>query len=243
MEEYQLKTDDNHIIAVNMYSTGNRDSVLIIAPGWYMTKDARAFKDISEECFKFIDVITMDFRGHGKSSGFFTFTAKEVKDMSSVVKFAKERYSKVYLMGFSLGAATSVLYTSKYKDVDGVIAVSPPADFDKIEHKSYRKEAWMPTLKKFEIKRHFSIRPGNLFRKKVKPISVVDKISPIPILFIAGKNDPTVFPWHTESLYEKSGEPKYIKIFEDGKHAEDIFLEHKEGFMSLIKENMFKNLE
>lgn len=243
MEEYQLKTDDDHIIAVNMYSNGNRDSVLIIAPGWYMTKDAWVFKDISEEFFKFIDVVTMDFRGHGKSSGFFTFTAKEVKDMTAVVKFAKERYSKVYLMGFSLGAATSILYTSKYKDVDGVIAVSPPADFDKIEHKSHRKEAWLTTLKKFEIKRHFSIRPGNLFRKKIKPISVVDKISPIPILFIAGEKDPTVFPWHTEVLYEKSGKPKQIKVFKDGKHAEDIFLEQKEGFMSLIKENMFKDME
>lgn len=165
MEEYKLKTVDNHTIAVNMYSIGNRDSVLIIAPGWYMTKDAWVFKDISEEFFKFIDVIIMDFRGHGRSSGFFTFTANEVKDLTTVVKFAKERYSKVYLMGFSLGAATSILYTSKYKDVNGVIAVSPPADFDKIEHKSYRKEAWMTTLKKFEIKRHFSIRPGNLFRK------------------------------------------------------------------------------
>lgn len=72
---------------------------------------------------------------------------------------------------------------------------------------------------------------------------MVDKISPIPILFIAGEKDPTVFPWHTETLYKKAGEPKQIKVFDDGKHAEDIFLEQKEGFMSLIKENMFKEIE
>ena len=65
MEEILLKTKDNTKIAVNHYSQGF-ESVLIVVPGWYMTKDSKAFSDISESFAEKLDVLTMDCRGHGK---------------------------------------------------------------------------------------------------------------------------------------------------------------------------------
>ena len=78
MEEIFLTTDDNVKIALNQYKN-NYDEVVIVAHGWFMTKDSKAFRHISEEFYKYFDVITLDFRGHGKSSGFYTFTSKEIK--------------------------------------------------------------------------------------------------------------------------------------------------------------------
>lgn len=195
-----------------------------------MTKDSKSFSDLAESLSSWHDVVVMDFRGHGKSGGFYTFTEKEVNDLKAVVNFAKERYEKVYLMGFSLGGALVVLHGALVGNVDKIIAVSAPSDFDKIENKMWHPNAWIPTFRKFEPKRWVSVRPSPKIGKKIKPVDVVDKIN-VPTLFIAGEKDVTVYPWHTESLYEKAiCEKKYI-LFEDCIHAEDIFIKEPEKFI------------
>ena len=74
MKEFFLKTKDGIKLALNHYDTGHKE-VLIIVHGWFMTKDSRAFSDMSQNFSKEFDVIAFDCRGHGKSSGFYTFTS------------------------------------------------------------------------------------------------------------------------------------------------------------------------
>ncbi|MDD3437746.1 MAG: alpha/beta hydrolase [Candidatus Gastranaerophilales bacterium] len=231
MQENFLTTSDNIKIAVNCYNSGHKD-VLIIAHGWFMTKDSGVFQDLSERFAQNFDVITLDFRGHGDSSGAYTFSAKETKDLAAVVNYAKKHYEKVYIIGFSLGAATTLIYTAKENNVDKIIVVSPPSSFEKIENHMWRKEAWLPTLKKFEFKRYLSVRPDLKMYKKTAPIDVVNKIT-VPTMFIAGDHDPTVYPWHTENLYEKAVCQKKLKLFKDGTHAEDLYLEDKDYFVQI----------
>ncbi len=167
-------------------------------------KRFKSFLKISEFFAKYYDVISFDFRGHGKSGGTYTFTSKEIMDTDAVVRFArKNKYNKIYLLGFSLGAAIAAIYASKSISIDKVILVSAPTDFSKIENQMWKKEAWAETFKKFELDRFASIRPYPILLKKIKPIDVVDKIK-IPTLFISGKKDPTVHFWHTRELYEKA---------------------------------------
>ena len=132
IEQLYLKTQDGIKIAINHHKTGH-DEVLIIAHGWFMTKDSSYFVDMANVFSKNFDVISMDFRGHGKSSGVYTFTSKEPQDMKTVVDYAKEHYKKIYLMGFSLGGALVLIHSALEKDVDKVIAVSAPHSFLKIE--------------------------------------------------------------------------------------------------------------
>ncbi|MEW5819764.1 MAG: alpha/beta fold hydrolase [Cyanobacteriota bacterium] len=238
MESIFLNSDDGIRVAINHYNSESKDSVIIICPGWYMCKDANAFKSLAEDLFKYIDIISMDFRGHGKSSGFFTFSAKEYFDLKAVYDYAIKHYKKIILMGFSLGGATSIIYASKYKTVQGLVLVSAPADFSKIENRMYKVEAFWPTIKKFELWRSLSIRPGNILKSKIKPIDVINEIPRIPKLFIAGSKDPTVFPWHAQELFNKAVEPKSLEIFKGGFHAEDLYLDNKDKFLTLIKEKM-----
>ena len=232
MKQIKLKTDDNVKIAVNAYQSGNSEAVILL-PGWCMTKDSKAFVEISKMFAQKYDVLTLDFRGHGKSGGFFTFTAKELYDVDAVVSYAKEfGYNKIYLAGFSLGAALSLIYAAGNKDIDKIIAVSPPSDFDKIENQMWKKSAWGETFKKFEFLRFCSIRASFIQHKKIKPIDIIKAVV-CPTIFIAGDKDPTVHPWHTEALYEKAVCPKRLKIYKDGFHAEDLFLHDKEGFSKL----------
>jgi alpha-beta hydrolase superfamily lysophospholipase len=232
MNQINLKTEDKTNIAVNHYDNGH-DEVVIVAPGWCMTKDSDAFKRISEMFATNYDVMSMDFRGHGKSGGLYTFMAKEILDMASVVEFAKSKeYKKIYLAGFSLGAGVAVIYASKNQDVDKVIAVSVPVDFDKIENQMWKKEAWGETFKKFELDRFASIRPYPIPLEKFKPIEVIKDLK-CPTLFVAGKKDPTVRAWHTAKLYKNAICPKKLYIFDNGFHAEDLFLHYEDEFTDL----------
>lgn len=234
-----LKTKDKIDIAINYYSNGH-DEIVIVAPGWCMTKDSKAFCEISEMFSKNFDVISFDFRGHGKSGGMFTFTARELMDIDAVIRFVrKSKYKRIYLAGFSLGAAMSIIYTSKSRYIDKVIAVSAPTEFDKIENQMWKKEAWGETFKKFELDRFASIRPYPIPLKKINPIDVVGKIK-VPTLFIAGEKDPTVHPWHTKELYEKATCPKEYKEYKNGCHAEDLFLHYREDFSKLCTEWLLK---
>ena len=91
-----LKTKDKIDIAINYYSNGH-DEIVIVAPGWCMTKDSKAFCEISEMFSKNFDVISFDFRGHGKSGGMFTFTARELMDIDAVIRFVrKSKYKRIY---------------------------------------------------------------------------------------------------------------------------------------------------
>lgn len=227
MKVVTLTTKDNIEIAADYYENRN-EGIVIVSPGWCMTKDSDAFKRIAQMFSEQFDVLSFDFRGHGKSGGWFTFTAKELLDLDAVVKFAKAKnYKKIYLAGFSLGAGTSLIYASKNKDINSVIAVSAPADFGKIENQMWKKEAWGETFKKFELNRFLSIRPYPIPLKKIKPIDIIDKIE-CPVLFLAGEKDPTVHSWHTKDLYDKALCKKEFKLFENGCHAEDLYL-HFEG--------------
>ena len=235
MKEIFLQTEDKIDIAVNQYDAG-RDSVVIIAHGWYMCKDSKYFKAMSEDFFKTHDVITMDFRGHGKSSGFYTFTAKEPEDLRTVVNYAKQRYSEIGLIGFSLGAAISIIHTAKHNDIDSLIAVSAPVSFDKIEGHYFKKEAFIPTVQKFELFRSLSVRPGNILLNKLNPVDVIENISDTPVLLISGGKDPTIYPWHSQELYNKVCTKKSLSVFYDDFHAEDLYINSRERFMNECNE-------
>ena len=234
MHNVMLKTKDNIDIAINYYANGY-DEVVIVAPGWCMTKDSNAFIRISEFFAKRYDVMTLDFRGHGKSKGLFTFTAKEDMDLQAVIDFAIEnRYKKIYLAGFSLGAAMAIICAVKNPKIDKVIAVSAPCDFDKIENEMWKIEAWGETFKKFELGRFLSIRPYPIPLKKERPIDIIEKLN-VPTLFIAGEKDPTVHFWHTEKLYQMAHCPKEYKLYKNGCHAEDLFLHFEQDFSNLCQ--------
>lgn len=229
MQEVFLKTLDNIKIAINHYST-NRNSVIIIAPGWFMTKDSKIFKKMAKALFKTFDIISMDFRGTGKSGSFYTFSANEEQDLNCVINYAKTRYEKIFVLGFSLGGALSIISGAKNKNINGIIAVSAPTEFYKIENKMYSPDAWIPTLfQKFEPLRWLTIRAGNPFLRKEKPIDLVQKIT-VPTLFIAGEKDPTVCPWHTQKLFETAKCKKDFILFKRARHAEDLYTDYPEKF-------------
>ena len=68
-----LVTTDRVNVSVDLYQEGTHDAVIIICPGFFQSKDTTTFQHLSRALAKDDDVLPMDFRGHGRSSGLYTF--------------------------------------------------------------------------------------------------------------------------------------------------------------------------
>jgi alpha-beta hydrolase superfamily lysophospholipase len=231
MLEQTVESYDKTKIAFNHFKQQDRDTIIVICHGIGMCKDAKPFLDLSKDFFNNYDVITMDQRGHGNSGGIFSFSAKEHEDIKVVINYAKKIYKHVYLMGFSFGAASSIIQVAREKNVDGLIVVSPPISFEEIENLFLDIGALVPGIQK--IGSHlFKLRLGSIRKKKIRPIDVIEQISPIPLLIIQGEKDPIIFKRHAETLFEKAKEPKRIIMIKGGLHAEELYRQNPKDFMS-----------
>ncbi|MEW6618829.1 MAG: alpha/beta fold hydrolase [bacterium] len=233
-KEIKVKTPDGIKIAFNELNSG-KNKVIIICHGINEYKDSPVFTSISREFEEEYDVINMDLRGHGRSGGKCTLTALEPYDLKAVVDYARKTHEKVGVIGFSLGAGTAILETADYKNIDSLILISSFTGILKGNFRFWEKEAFN------SVKRHFNdcykrAKIGNVFLPKNDPIDVIDKISPIPILFLHGTEDWVFDVSHSQKLYEKAKEPKKLIIFENAAHAEDLYTKFPKEFRNICLE-------
>ncbi len=239
-----VMTEDGKRIAFSHIKRGFSE-VIIIAPGFYNNKDTFLFKRMADAFSKEYDVIVFDFRGHGKSGGVFTWTALEQKDLRAITAYAKENhYAKIGVIGFSLGAAIALIEASCHQNIDSVIAVSSPADIGSINYHFWERDMWKDLMLNFGAKgRGKGIRPGSLSLQKTRPIDIVDKISPVPVLFLHGGKDWLVKASHSQRLFDRAKDPKALTIIKDGGHAERIFDEFRDQFMKICLDRFRETLK
>jgi alpha-beta hydrolase superfamily lysophospholipase len=239
-----VMTEDKKRIALS-HIKGGFSKVVIIAHGFYTNKDTVLFRKITDAFSKEYDAIVFDFRGHGKSSDVFTWTALEQKDLQAVIAYAKENhYTKIGVIGFSLGAAIALIEASSHHNIDSVIAVSSPADLRSINYHFWERDMWRDLMLNFGAKgRGKGIRPGSLSLQKIRPIDIIDKISPTPILFLHGEKDWLIKPGHSQRLFDKANSPKALTIIKGGGHAERIFDLFPEKFMKICLDRFTETLK
>jgi pimeloyl-ACP methyl ester carboxylesterase len=203
------------------------------------------FRRIAQALSKEYDVILFDFRGHGKSSGKFSWTAREQNDLGAVVAFAKENhYEKIGVIGFSFGAAVALIEASNQKNIDSLIAVSSFASLASMDYHFWEKDMWEDLKLNLGIKgRGKGARLGNPFLKKIRPLDIVNKLSPIPVLFVHGEKDWIVKPSHSQRLFEKANDPKALVIVEGGGHAERMFDVFPDQFMKICLDRFRETLK
>ena len=181
-----------------------------------------------------LDVLCMDFRGHGRSSGLYTFSAREGADLGAVLDWARVSYVNIAIIGFSLGAAIAINTVSRrHREVHGLIAVSAPCAFDKIDFKFWTPEAIRSGL--LGLEPGAGCRPGNPALKKERPLDTIKRIRDLPVLFIHGTKDATVGLHHSRRLYAVAAEPKRLEIIEGGGHAEILFRDDPDGFLGIVE--------
>jgi len=231
-----LLTSDHQKIAYRYYN-GGHDKVIIIAHGFYNSKDAVILKKLAETLYDEYDVFMFDFRGHGKSSGLYTWTSKEGRDLEAVLDYIDGKYKKVGMLAFSFGGSVAINTLAHDKLVDSLICVSTASDPHKTDYQLWKldlKGDLAYTLFTLEGLKGKGFRPGPFWLKKEKPIDNVDKIQ-IPILYIHGEKDWVIKPWHSQALYDKTKSKKRLVFIKNGPHAEYLTRDYFEQFISEVK--------
>jgi pimeloyl-ACP methyl ester carboxylesterase len=238
-----VMTEDGKRIAF-VHVKGGFSKVVIIAHGFYTNKDTALFKNMTAAFSKEFDVIAFDFRGHGKSSDVFTWTALEQKDLRAVAAYAKEnKYEKIGVIGFSLGAAITLNEASLHQNIDSVIAVSSPMDLGSINYHFWEKEMWEDLKLNVGPKgQGKGVRSGSLSLQKIRPRDIIDKISPTPILFLHGEKDWLVNLRHSQFLFARAKGPKALTVMKDAGHAERMFDAFPDQFMKICLDRFKETL-
>lgn len=157
----------------------------------------------------FAGVVTVDLRGHGRSGGRTTLGLAEPADVRAAVEWARARYTRVAVLGFSMGAAVALRAAALYGGVDAVAAVSGPAFWYYRGTVVMRRLHWavMSPLGRAAIRLRMRTRVSPVPWPEPPPLSPVEAaeaIPPTPLLIVHGDRDP-FFPLdHPHALDESA---------------------------------------
>jgi uncharacterized protein len=171
-------------------------------------------------------VFTYDARGCGRSGGAVTFGALESEDLIAVVDHLIRRADvdpmRIGVLGFSMGAATAILATARDPRIAAVVADSAWCDV----------RSWLrPSFRSFLVRPRDRFSPPSLklaeLRKRIdldrlKPVEVVGRLSPRPLLLLHGSADTVVLPEDSEQLLAAAAEPKSRILAPGARHGDTI---------------------
>lgn len=229
-------TSDGVNISWLWHNMGHK-RVIVIAHGFYNSKEAVLLKQLGQDLSNEYDVALIDFRGHGKSGDLFYWTSKEYLDLTAVLEELSRSYDTIGVVGFSLGAATTIITASKTDLINSMVLVSPPTKFEKIEYRLWEIDFNLDIKYSLfgEGRIGKGVRPGPWWLAKEQPIDCMAQIKQ-PMYFIHGTKDWLIKPWHTEALYNASqSSKKMMDIIPNGPHAEYLMLTHREIIVEKIR--------
>lgn len=159
------------------------------------------------------NTLVFDYRGFGRSKGSVT-RAGTVKDAMAALDYLRVRgdvdADRIVVWGQSIGGAISVaLAAERRSQIRGLVV---EAGFS-----SYRGI----------VRHHVMHNPLLLalawwfpffISEELKPIDLVDQISPVPVLFIHGTADRVVPHKMSQAMYDKAKQPKELWLIQSADH-------------------------
>ena len=165
-----------------------------------------------------------NFRGTGPSGGNFDmmgWTRDLLGAIDHLQSFPQVDKSRIYLMGFSGGAAASAYVAAHDERVSRVVLCACPSEFRRIVVEK-KADFSIERFRQIGLIRDEDFPPSveewtNNFRQ-VTPVDWIDRISPRPLLMLQGKEDDLIDEEQAWRLFEKAREPKEIAIVEGAGH-------------------------
>lgn len=143
--------------------------------------------------------LRLDLRGCGISEGHRDDINGSVHDVQAGIDHLLERGASprhIFLVGHSLGGAVAIAAGVADPRVAGVVALHPSATYDL-----------------------GALEPPDDHPDVRRPIDSIARLSPRPVLIIAGEQDPVLPCSSAEELYRAALEPKRMLEVKDGTHA------------------------
>jgi alpha/beta superfamily hydrolase len=170
--------------------------------------------------------LIFNFRGTGASGGNFDLLGWS-RDLEAVLDYLPSQPEinpeRLYLMGFSGGAAVSTYVAAHNPKVTALILCACPADLNSLIRQIEKdKGSVIERFRNIGIIRQrdfpLSVREWLEGFKQINPLLWIDQLSPRELFIIHGDQDELVPVSNAWSLYQKAKEPKEIAIIEGGGH-------------------------
>ncbi len=181
------------------------------------------------------NVLMFDLRGNGESDGNRVSAGYyEKRDLLGAIDYMKGRgFERTGVLGFSIGAATTLMAAAECGDIDAVVADSSFADLKDIMEPEFSKRTRFPKFFLRPLLFIVKIMYGVDFTA-VKPIDIVAEITPRPVFFIHGKLDETIPLEHAYRLQQASQNPQnQLWVVPDASHVRS-YVRHPEEYMNKI---------
>jgi len=186
------------------------------------------------------NVLMIDYRGYGKSTGGEPSESKVYEDAEAAWDYlvkrvaaqnaplqrtgaqtvsTTQRTGPIFIYGHSLGGAIAIELATHHPEAAGLIAEST---FTSMKAMGKREYYYLPV--EWLLTEHFDS---------------VHKVAnlKIPVLYIHGKMDSLIPYRMSERLYEKSPEPKFLKLIEGGEHGNSSvmgWVEYRDAFTTFV---------
>jgi pimeloyl-ACP methyl ester carboxylesterase len=171
-----------------------------------------------------IAVLVPDFRGHGRSGGLGTAGDLEVHDVAAAVAWLRERgFSRVAVMGWSMGGSAVLRYAGLGGDVDAVVSVSSPGAWFERGTRSMRIVHWVCETRSgrlaVRVLRRTRLSAEGWPIVPESPAEVAGRIAPTPLLIVHGDAD-HYFPMRHVDLLAAAAPTAALWIERGMGHAE-----------------------
>jgi pimeloyl-ACP methyl ester carboxylesterase len=171
------------------------------------------------------NVLLFDFRGCGDSDpaplsvGFY-----ELGDLRAALAYARTRAPEtpLGLIGYSMGAAISIMVAADDPTVRAVVADSSYAALGDVIAAAYRRRRVPTAFLLAASDRYNGWRYGYRFGA-LRPIDAIARLAPRPLLIIHGAVDDLTDVEHAHRLYAAAHEPKELWIVPGTSHCGAYF--------------------
>jgi dipeptidyl aminopeptidase/acylaminoacyl peptidase len=210
--------------------------------------DDRGYPMLAEQfCGKGFCVLIFNFRGAGQSEGDFDILgwARDLeKGLNTLYLRPEVDRKRVFLLGFSGGAAVSIYVAALHKEVAAVVSCASPAEFRDLSTAKALEDFLTHARDVGIVKSPDFPRSMELWKKSfktVRPIDWVDRIPPRPLLLIHGTRDDVVPVRQAHRLYEKVGGKAELFIIEGAGHRLRVEEKAMEKVMEWLKKTAFSD--
>ena len=191
------------------------------------------------------NVLLFDFRNAGESDGNVTSVGLfETFDMLSAIDYAKTNKESncISLLGWSMGAAVSIMAGAESNDVSKIIADSPFSDLNNYLRTNLPVWSGLPSFPfTFEIMNFLpKVFGDSIF--KISPENSVKKLGDKELLLIHSKGDTAIPYENSVKIYENVQNKKNVQLWltEKAKHIKsyDLYkMEYEDKIVQFLKGN------
>lgn len=203
---------------VGKYYTSEHKSIIIVLND---TSENIHLKEREEFCnylLQYFDVLNMDFRGHGDSSGDFTGGNVEILDLQAALQFIEpKKYDHIGVIGYGFGGYMAVQGAAFLDVIDRVMIINPPyqlyhKESDKFNQKNLNL---FVRVGRIFVQRLFGIRSSNDMFDQTRPIKPYLEGMKQPLLIMYIEGNTKVTEEEIRLIHKNAQSPKAIYIIQE----------------------------